>query len=210
MWSVSLLALLVRSDDPITESDVDYVVELTDATFEHQTQANSGMTTGTWFVMIHAPWCGHCKNALPKLETLSKLVEDENDKTALNANVAKVDATANSGVRSQFGVKGYPTFIFLKDSKLYTYKGQRAPEAMLEYIKEGHKKDTPLPMPLPKTFFTAIRDELNDELSQLSQAAYIAIMAIWACLVLLVIFLIFAGLYLLCARRRDGPEKKEN
>jgi len=209
MWSVSLLALLVRSD-PITQSDVDHVVELTDATFGHQTQANSGMTTGSWFVMVHAPWCTHCKRALPELEKLSKLVRDENDKTALNANIAKVDSTVNSIVRSQFGIKGYPTFIFLKDSKLYPYKGARTPQAMLEYIKEGHKKDTPLPMPLPKTFFTAIWDEVQDELSQLPQAAYIAIMAIFACFVLLVIFLIFAGLYLLCARRRDGPEKKEN
>ena len=37
------------------------VVTLTDATFEHQTQASSGQTTGAWFVKFYAPWCGLCR-----------------------------------------------------------------------------------------------------------------------------------------------------
>jgi hypothetical protein len=30
---------------------------LTDATFEHQTQASTGQTTGKWLVKFYAPWC---------------------------------------------------------------------------------------------------------------------------------------------------------
>ena len=30
---------------------------LTDANFEHQTQASTGQTTGKWFVKMYAPWC---------------------------------------------------------------------------------------------------------------------------------------------------------
>ena len=30
---------------------------LTDSTFEHQTQASTGQTTGKWLVKFYAPWC---------------------------------------------------------------------------------------------------------------------------------------------------------
>ena len=31
---------------------------LTDATFEHDTQASTGATTGDWFVLFHSTDCG--------------------------------------------------------------------------------------------------------------------------------------------------------
>lgn len=43
----ALLSLVVLASE---------VVELTDANFEHLTQASTGATTGDWFVAFSAPW----------------------------------------------------------------------------------------------------------------------------------------------------------
>ena len=51
---LSLLACLSFLPVPVRSSSA--VVELTDATFEHLTQASSGSTTGDWFVEFYAPY----------------------------------------------------------------------------------------------------------------------------------------------------------
>ncbi|KAF4657531.1 hypothetical protein FOZ61_006223 [Perkinsus olseni] len=67
---------------------------LTDETFEHDTQASTGSTTGPWFVMFYASWCGHCRKLLPTWEDLA-------DEMYGQVNVAAVDVTANTEVGSR-------------------------------------------------------------------------------------------------------------
>ena len=45
----------------------DALVELTAASFD-QTVTNGS----TWFVMLYAPWCGHCKRMAPMLEHIAE------------------------------------------------------------------------------------------------------------------------------------------
>ena len=49
------------------------MVELTQSNFDQV------KGTGLWFVMFFAPWCGHCKNALPHFSnSASELKGDVN------------------------------------------------------------------------------------------------------------------------------------
>ena len=55
------------------------IVTLTDENFEHQTQASSGQTTGKWFIMMGAVWCGYsCTKLKPILEELSEIAKKNN------------------------------------------------------------------------------------------------------------------------------------
>ena len=47
------------------------VGELTDSTFEHQTQAATGATTGDWLVMFFTSSCQLCNRLTAALETVA-------------------------------------------------------------------------------------------------------------------------------------------
>ena len=59
-----MLDTLVRYKEP-------GVKELTDSTFEHQTQAATGETTGDWLVIFFTPTCHLCHRLTASLETVA-------------------------------------------------------------------------------------------------------------------------------------------
>ena len=101
-----------------TASDV---LILTDETFEHDTQATTGSTTGDWFVLFFAPWCGHCKKVKPTWEDLAT---DLKKQTVKAASIASVDCTENKDTCQRFGVKGYPTLQYFSHGKMYKFQGK--------------------------------------------------------------------------------------
>jgi len=62
------------------------VVSLTDQTFEHQTQASTGMTTGSWLVLFSIPDCPSCESLKPVIEDLGK-DEEVYERWSANARV---------------------------------------------------------------------------------------------------------------------------
>ncbi|KAG5446547.1 putative protein disulfide-isomerase ER-60 [Clonorchis sinensis] len=83
------------------------------------------------FIMFHAPWCGHCKQLMPKFESLAKTLKNEP-----TLSLVTYDATAND-VPSPFTVTGFPTLYFVpKNAKNNpkSYEGNRDEEELLKYL----------------------------------------------------------------------------
>uniref|UniRef100_A0A9J8CX91 protein disulfide-isomerase n=1 Tax=Cyprinus carpio carpio TaxID=630221 RepID=A0A9J8CX91_CYPCA len=82
-----------------------------------------------WLVDFYAPWCGYCK----KLEPVWQEVGAELSRSGSPVRVGKMDATAYSGMASEFGVRGYPTIKLLKGELAYNYKGPRTKDDVIEF-----------------------------------------------------------------------------
>ncbi|TNN44388.1 Protein disulfide-isomerase TMX3 [Liparis tanakae] len=78
---------------------------------------------------FYAPWCGYCK----KLEPVWHDVGVELKTSGSPVRVGKMDATAYSGMSSEFGVRGYPTIKLLKGDLAYNYKGPRTKDDIVEF-----------------------------------------------------------------------------
>lgn len=108
------------------------VVILESSNFEHLTQASTGATTGDWLVKFYAPWCGHCKKLEPIYDEIAATLKGE-------INVAKIDVPANRDLGTRFEIKGFPTLKFLSKGKVYTYKGKRTVDDIIEFVRGGYQ-----------------------------------------------------------------------
>lgn len=119
------------------------VVELTSESFEHQTQASTGQTTGKWFVKFYAPWCGHCKKLTPIWDELSDVESLKQDFL-----VAKVDCTQHKDICQRFGIRSYPTLKLFANRQVYDYNGGRTLDELKSFLEGssfGEGKGVPKP-----------------------------------------------------------------
>lgn len=137
-------------------------IELSDANFEHDTQASTGMTTGDWFVMFHATWCGHCKHAMPAFVDLASKMKG-------TVNCALVDVPANPDLQVRFKVRGFPTFKFLSHGTLYEYEGARDVEAFTKFLEGGYKEAKSGPIPAPINVMTKLLQDLEGDFEEILQ-----------------------------------------
>jgi len=126
------------------------VKELTDVTFEHQTQAATGATTGDWFVMFYNDECFACFRMSAALETVACKHRDR-------LNVARVNKQTHgekTGRRFSLGLDTNPMLIFFRAGKMYKYTlNQHDPDSLSSFVSGFYKNYPAESIPLPKTPF---------------------------------------------------------
>jgi len=100
------------------------IVHLTKDTFQ------SAIDNGTWFIMFHAPWCGHCRKFGPTWEEFAGKMKNK-------MNIGKVDCTAYGAICNKYRVTGYPTLKIINQHEINDFRGIRRIEDLESFV-EGY------------------------------------------------------------------------
>ena len=92
------------------------------------------------FLLVHAPWCGHCKAVKPKWDELAAQRNVPNS----TVRIARIDGTANE-LAPMYDVTGYPTIFWVpagKGTEPQRYVGERELKAFNRYIRKNASPDS--------------------------------------------------------------------
>lgn len=107
------------------------VLNLTDVTFEHDTQISTGATTGDWFVafcMDTCPWAA-----------LEVLDEELTSREGNYINVATVDAEEHLALAERFRVINATRIHLFSRGKMWEYEGAHTSAAMDAFLNNTDK-----------------------------------------------------------------------
>lgn len=120
----------------LSENREPVVKELSDANFEHLTQASTGATTGDWFIFFYSSECVPCQRMYAIWEGVAANLKRR-------MNVARVNRK-EFGVMTakRFKIEKAPDFIFIRQGKFYRYKStDYTPEAFVKFAEQGFAKE---------------------------------------------------------------------
>jgi len=111
---------LLEGDKKTVPNPNGQIVHLTSDDFEKKTAEDM------WFIMFHAPWCGHCKQLAPTWNSVAYHLKGQ-------VNIGKVDCTANGKICQQMNVQGYPTLKIVHGKESTEYRGSRQIDEILNF-----------------------------------------------------------------------------
>jgi hypothetical protein len=122
-------------------------IELYDSSFEHDTQASTGMTTGDWFVIFY-----------PTQSTTKLIIEPEWEEAAADfqsrVNFAYVDFEKNPLLKKRFDLKNSLVILFFRSRSMYRYELSKHDSVSLLAFANGWYKNVKAEnIPLEKAWF---------------------------------------------------------
>jgi hypothetical protein len=209
LWIITLIPLSSASQFPST------IHRLDEKTFEHDTQASTGQTTGVWLIRFctkHSHQCNKQRQAF--LTAASHL---------LNSNIlsASVDTTASPSLAARFHITKTPAFILLKDKKMYRLPATIATIATEEDLIQfaatpplAFQKEVPPPFNIVSETISLLFDKIKQAnipiLSSSDSPAVVAALALLAFVVIApLVGRLISALFFLLEKEKKPQEKQD-
>merc|ERR1711918_135979 len=131
------------------------VVHLDSSSFEHDTQAATGATTGDWLVSFYkSKECSACEAIA---EDWGRVAVELKDRLT----PAQVDCIESPDLCRRFSIKQHSTLVLLRRGKLYPLGGERTVEGWKHFALGGYKSASSTPVPPPLTIVDKITYEMK-------------------------------------------------
>jgi thiol-disulfide isomerase/thioredoxin len=192
------------------------VVTLTDQTFEHQTQASTGATTGSWLLLFQAPECKSCQTLKPILEVLSSELSDHHGIV-----IGALDVKENPTTATRFEMETVPTLLYLHKGAMYRYSAaalvhmtalvhaSSLQDDLTNFVLQDYQKETALPIPEPVSWIQQIVKVVSNVFKQDNQNFLFYHKLLFAIAVVgMVLMLIATSLVLLVTLAKSSKKQK--